>query len=139
MLGHSDQARTRGHEAAELAEQLSHAHARAFALHHAGTLHQFRLEGELLLQSIVGEPESERSHPRMVEAGGCFSQALDIARQRQAKSLELRAAISLGRLWQRQGKGADARRMLAEVYGWFTEGFDTPDLCEAKAFLDAWQ
>jgi predicted ATPase len=55
----------------------------------------------------------------------------------QAKSWELRAAISLARLWQRQGKRADARALLAEVYGWFTEGFDTADLQEAKALLAA--
>jgi predicted ATPase len=58
------------------------------------------------------------------------------ARQ-QAKSWELRAAISLARLWQRQGKRAEARELLAPVYGWFTEGFDTADLQEAKALLDA--
>ena len=60
-----------------------------------------------------------------------------MARRQQAKSLELRAAMSLARLWQHQGKRAEACRMLAEVYGWFTEGFDTADLQEAKALLDA--
>jgi len=250
MLGYPDQARTRSHEAAVLSEELSHAYTRVFALHHAGILHQFRrevelvranaetviplsrqggfirclaggmmrrgwalseqgaptegiaqiqaglatwrsmgvelgqplllahlaeaygrdrrpeeglrsitdaleiahrtseryyetellrLKGELLLQSITGEQESERDHPRVMEAEEYFSQALDIGRQRQAKSLELRAAMSLGRLWQRRGKEADARRLLEDVYGWFTEGFDTPDLREAKSLLDAWQ
>jgi predicted ATPase len=69
-------------------------------------------------------------------AAACFQQALDIARHQQAKSLELRAAMSLARLWQHQGKRATARQMLAEVYGWFTEGFDTADLQEARALLD---
>ena len=63
-------------------------------------------------------------------------QALDIARRQQAKSRELRAAMSLARLWQHQGKHTEARQLLAEVYGWFTEGFDTADLLEARALLD---
>jgi class 3 adenylate cyclase/predicted ATPase len=247
MLGYPDQARTRSHEAALLAEELSHAYTRVFALHHAGILRQFlrqvelvqenaeiviplsrnggfvrclaggmmrrgwalaelgattegigqmeaglatwrtmgvelgqplllahlaeaygrasrpeeglrvitealaiahrtseryyesellRLKGELLLQSVAGQ-ESDRYHPRVVEGEGCFSRAVAMARQRQAKSLELRAAISLGRLWNRQNKRADARRLLVEIYGWFTEGFDIPDLREAKSLLDA--
>ena len=74
---------------------------------------------------------------RRFEAEACFQRALDIARHQQAKSLELRAATSLARLWQQQGKRDDARQLLAEVYGWFTEGFDTADLQEAKALLDA--
>jgi len=68
-------------------------------------------------------------------AEDCFRQALDIALQQQARSLDLRAAMSLARLWQRQGKRADAQALLAEAYGWFTEGFDTADLREAKALL----
>ncbi len=68
----------------------------------------------------------------------CFRQALDIARRQGAKSLELRAAMSLGRLWQRQGKTEQARQLLAEVYAWFTEGFDTADLQEARALLEQW-
>jgi predicted ATPase len=70
------------------------------------------------------------------EAETSFRQALAIARRQQAKSLELRAAMSLTRLWQRQGKRAEARQLLAEVYGWFTEGFDTADLQEARVLLD---
>ncbi len=65
-------------------------------------------------------------------AEACFWKAIEIARKQQAKSLELRAAMSLARLWQ-QGKKAEAGPMLAEIYGWFTEGFDTADLKEAKA------
>ena len=70
------------------------------------------------------------------EAETCFHQALDIARRQQAKSLELRAAMSLSRLWQRQGKRDEARQLLAPIYSWFTEGFDTADLKEARALLD---
>ena len=68
----------------------------------------------------------------------CFYQALAIARHQQAKSLELRAAMSLARLWQQQGKCTEARALLAPIYEWFTEGFMTPDLQEAKALLDQW-
>jgi predicted ATPase len=66
----------------------------------------------------------------------CFQHAIDIARQQHAKSWELRAATSLVRLWQGQGKRAAARELLTPIYGWFTEGFDTADLQEAKAVLD---
>ena len=86
----------------------------------------YRLQGELLLV---------RSVEHHAEAETCFRHALDVARRQQAKSLELRAATSLARLWQRQGKRDDARALLAPVYGWFTEGFDTADLQEAKALL----
>jgi predicted ATPase len=71
------------------------------------------------------------------EAETCFHQALAIARHQQARSLELRAAMSLARLWQQQDKRTDARELLAPIYGWFTEGFDTADLQEAKALLVA--
>jgi predicted ATPase len=67
--------------------------------------------------------------------GSLFSAGLAVARRQQAKSLELRATISLSRLWQQQGKHDAARQVLAEVYNWFTEGFDTADLQEAKALL----
>ena len=70
------------------------------------------------------------------EAEACFLKAIEIARRQQAKSLELRATMSLARLWRHQGKGEEARKMLAEIYGWFTEGFDTADLKDAKAMLD---
>ena len=86
----------------------------------------YRLQGGLLLQLPL---------PDAGQAEACFQQALDVARRQQAKALELRAALSLARLWQEQGKRAAARQLLAELYGWFTEGFDTADLQEAKAWL----
>ena len=66
-----------------------------------------------------------------------FSPARAVAHRQQAKSLELRAALSLARLWQQQGKQAEAHALLAPIYGWFTEGFDTADLQEAQALLEA--
>jgi len=87
----------------------------------------YRLQGQLLLM---------RSIDNQSAAEACFHQALTMARHHQAKSLELRAAVPLSRLWQHQGKHDQARRLLGEVYGWFTEGFDTGDLREAKALLD---
>jgi predicted ATPase len=92
--------------------------------HHAAELH--RLKGKLRLT------QSPEPH---AEAEACFQQALAIARRQQAKSWELRAAMSLARLWQRQGKRAEARELLAEIYGWFTEGFDTADLQDARALF----
>jgi predicted ATPase len=94
--------------------------------HHEAEI--YRLKGELLLQRATGNND---------EAETCLHQALDIARHQQAKSLELRAATSLSRLWQHQGKRTEAHDLLAPLYGWFTEGFDTTDLQEAKALLDA--
>jgi class 3 adenylate cyclase/predicted ATPase len=88
----------------------------------------YRLKGELLLGG---------AGPGVEDAERCFRQALEIARRQSAKSLELRAATSLSRLLQRQGKREDARRLLADVYAWFTEGFDTADLKDARALLDA--
>jgi len=70
------------------------------------------------------------------DAEAYFLKAIEIVRQQQAKSLELRAVMSLSRLWQKQGKKDEARQMLAEIYGWFTEGFDTKDLQEAKVLLE---
>ena len=69
------------------------------------------------------------------EAEACFHKAIEIARQQEAKSLELRAVMSLSRLWQSQGKTTEARQILVEIYGWFTEGFDTADLQHAKTLL----
>ena len=87
-----------------------------------------RLKGALLLQ---------QSSDNATEAESCFHHAIHIACSQQAKSLELRAATSLARLWQQQGKRPEAHDLLAPVYSWFTEGFDTADLQEAKALLDA--
>jgi len=91
---------------------------------------------EAELSRLQGELTLARSAGQQAEAEACFQQALDIARRQQAKSWELRAAMSLARLWQQQGKQAKARALLAPIYGWFTEGFDTADLQEAKALLD---
>jgi predicted ATPase len=77
-----------------------------------------------------------RSAENYREAEACFQQALLVARHQQAKSSELRAAMSLSQLWQQQGQHAKARELLAPVYGWFTEGFDTADLQEAKVLLE---
>jgi predicted ATPase len=85
-----------------------------------------RLKGELLRRKGVE-----------MEAETCFQTALAVARRQQAKSLELRAAMSLSQLWQHQGRRRDGYNLLAPIYGWFTEGFDTADLQEAKALLEA--
>jgi predicted ATPase len=95
----------------------------------------YRLKGELLLTQEGNRLQAIGHREKMDEAEECFLKAIEIARKQQAKSLELRAAMSLSRLWQQQGKRAEARQMLAEIYGWFTEGFDTKDLQEAKALL----
>ena len=87
----------------------------------------YRLQGEFRVRQAVSDP---------AQAEACFQKALNIARQQQAKSWELRAALSLARLWQQQGKHAEARELLAPIYGWFTEGFDTADLQDAKALLE---
>jgi class 3 adenylate cyclase/predicted ATPase len=96
-----------------------------------GEAELYRLKGTLLLQ-----PKAQRPRAKVEEeAEECFLKAISIARQQGAKSLELRAVMSLSRLWQQQGKKAEAHQQLAEIYGWFTEGFDTKDLQEAKALL----
>jgi predicted ATPase len=87
----------------------------------------YRLQGEFLLRQAL---------PDVVRAEACFHQALAVARRQQAKSWELRSAMSLGRLWQQQGRREEARQLLAEVYGWFTEGFDTADLRDAMGLLE---
>jgi tetratricopeptide (TPR) repeat protein len=110
----------------------------------------YRLQGELLLNDERRTQNDERwkkvpkassiHHSsfiihRFAEAEAYFQQAIAIARRQSAKSLELRAVIGLSRLWQRCGKTAEARQLLAEVYSWFTEGFETADLQEARALL----
>jgi len=87
----------------------------------------YRLKGALLLQQAILDAS---------QAEACFHQALDIARRQQAKSWELRVALSLSRLWQQQGKRAEAYELLGPIYGWFTEGFDTADLQDAKVLLE---
>ena len=119
----------------------------------------YRLKGMLTLQSQaslgqvsdksqpspkskVQGPKSSNPKPQLLnpksqgEAETCFHKALELARKQHAKSLELRAAVSLARLWQRQGKKKEGRRLVSEVYGWFAEGFETKDLQEAKALLE---
>ncbi len=86
-----------------------------------------RLRGELLLMQPI---------PDAAKAETYLQQALDLAASQQAKSLELRAAMSLSRLWGQQNKMVEAQNLLAEIYDWFTEGFDTADLKEAKALLE---
>ena len=86
-----------------------------------------RLKGELLLR---------QNNSNVTEARSCFERAVEIARKQSAKSLELRATMSLARLLAKQGRRDEARTMLEEIHGWFTEGFDTADLIDAKALLD---
>ena len=110
----------------------------------------YRLKGELTLQSKISPGQVKTSQDKSeitnsqplapnpqaeAEAEGCFQQALDVARRQEAKSLELRAAMSLSRLWQQQGKRQEAYDLLAPIYHWFTEGFDTADLQDARALL----
>jgi predicted ATPase len=89
---------------------------------------RYRLKGELLL--MLPQPDTR-------QAERCFWQALTIARRQRARSSELRTALLLSRLWQRQGKRAEARQLLAEIYHWFTEGFASADLLEARRLLEA--
>lgn len=86
-------------------------------------------------QLSVASPQPPTPNPQS-EAEKCFLKAIEVARKQSAKSLELRAAMSLSRLWQQQGKKEEARQVLAEIYDWFTEGFDTKDLQEAKVLLE---
>jgi predicted ATPase len=86
-----------------------------------------RLQGKLYLWQTT---------PNAYQAEVCFHQALAVARRQEAKALELRAVMSLARLWQCQGKQSDARRILEDIYAWFSEGFDTIDLQEARALLE---
>ena len=98
---------------------------------HEAELH--RLQGELTPQPSGPGVPSRQAEP---EAEACFLKAIETARQQRAKLFELRAVMSLGRLRMRQGRQAEARSELAEIYGWFTEGFDTQDLQEARALLE---
>jgi tetratricopeptide (TPR) repeat protein len=92
----------------------------------------YRLKGELLLRKA----ETKDRAALEKEAEVCFRQSLDVARRQMAKSFELRTAISLGRLLKKQGKESEAKKLLKDIYGWFTEGFDTPDLKAAKELIE---
>jgi predicted ATPase len=92
---------------------------------------------EAEVHRVAGETALASPNPDIVKAEAHFENALAVARKQQAKSFELRAATSLARLWCDQGKRDEARNLLAPIYGWFTEGFDTRDLKEAKTLLDA--
>jgi DNA-binding winged helix-turn-helix (wHTH) protein/tetratricopeptide (TPR) repeat protein len=94
------------------------------------------LKGKLLLGQASQKQEGGNHREKITEAEACFTRAVNVARQQNAKSLELEAVLSLSRLWQQQGKPDEARGLLAEVHGWFTEGFDTADLKAAKALLE---
>jgi predicted ATPase len=113
----------------------------------------YRVKGELTLQSKQVQDKSRASHGQVednsentnpqspipnpqAEAEACFLKAIEIAQRQHAKSLELRAVMSLARLWQSQGKKGEAWQILVDIYGWFTEGFDTADLQEAKMLLE---
>jgi DNA-binding winged helix-turn-helix (wHTH) protein/tetratricopeptide (TPR) repeat protein len=143
------EAHRKGEQAEEglsaLAEALAQLERTGERLHEAEL---YRLKGELTLQQErqqatgngqqgrVTDPRSLTPDPQ-AEAEACFLKALEIAKKQHAKMWELRATVSLARLWQRQGKKEQARQMLGEIYGWFTEGFDTKDLQEVKALLEA--
>jgi class 3 adenylate cyclase/predicted ATPase len=126
-----------------LTEALVHAHKYAERLYKAEL---YRLKGELTLQQQlkVESPKSKVPNTQPLtpnpqaeaEAEACFLKAIEIARKQQAKSWELRASTNLARLWQQQGKQHEARNTLSEIYSWFTEGFDTKDLQEAKALIE---
>jgi predicted ATPase len=92
---------------------------------------------EAELSRLTGVLYLAHSPADQVEAEAHMRHALEVARRQGAKSLELRAAVSLSQLWQHQGKRDEARELLAPIYGWFTEGFDTADLQEAKVLLEA--
>jgi predicted ATPase len=96
----------------------------------------YRLQGELLLKA-EGREARLQDERREVTAEACFQQAIAIAQRQAARSWELRATVSLARLWQARGKKEEAHQMLEQIYAWFTEGFDTVDLREAEALLDA--
>jgi predicted ATPase len=102
------------------------------------TLQKFQVSGSTFHVDNPLRPGPSSGHAirnPQLDAEVCFLKAVEIARQQQTKSLELRAVLSLSRLWQQQGRKAEAREVLAEIYSWFTEGFATKDLQEAKALL----
>jgi hypothetical protein len=136
FLSYPDQARQHIEAALTLAQAVAHPMSLAQALYWAAWLHQLRREEHITQAYAATLQHTEHGRRQAVEVEECFQKSLTIAREQQAKSLELRAAMSLGRLWQRQGQRAEARGLLAPIYGWFTEGFDTADLQDAKALLE---
>jgi predicted ATPase len=132
LLGYPEQALARVHDALvteDALQALTEAHTRVEQHEERwweAEIH--RLQGVVLLRQTM-TPQAK--------AEACFQQALDVARRQEAKSLELRAAMSLASLWQQQDKQVEALALLAPIYGWFTEGFDTADIQEAKALLEA--
>jgi adenylate cyclase len=124
---------------AEVCDHLGHPEDGLQALAEAHTLVEQHEERwwEAEIHRLRGVLLPRQRGPQQAEAEAWLQRALDVARRQQAKSLELRAAMSLSRLWQQQGKQAKAYELLAPIYGWFTEGFDTADLQEAKALLEA--
>ena len=123
---------------AEVCDHLGHTEDGLQALAEAHTLVEQHDERywEAEVRRLRGSSCGSRGHRRR-RRETWLRRALDVARSQEAKSLELRAAMSLSRLWQQQGKQAEAQQLLAEVYGWFTEGFDTADLQDAKVLLAA--
>jgi predicted ATPase len=104
---------------------------------------QHRIKGELLLLKSRASnftrgntPRGTENHDLIFEAEACFLKALELARSQNAKSWELRATTSLARLWQQRNKKHEARVLLGDLYNWFTEGFDTADLKDAKALME---
>jgi adenylate cyclase len=116
--GRQDEALSTLQEAMAMAEEMEE---------HKYDFVRLRIKGELLLRQSDSDTKA---------AGTCFERAIEIARTQGAKWFELRATMSLARLLAQQGRRAEARKMLAEIYNWFTEGFDTADLIDAKALLD---
>jgi len=116
-----------------LTKELAGAHKTGERFYEA-ELH--RIKGELLLAQKGKSEKAKGKREEVSEAEGCFQKAIEVACSQSAKSLELRAVTSLSRLWQKQGRKNEARQKLAEIYGWFTEGFDTADLKEAKTILE---
>jgi predicted ATPase len=114
-----------------LAEALEIIHTHGLRLWEAEV---YRLRGEFLLARHGTGQKLTDQHAEAVAA--CFQQALEVARQQQVRAWELRTALSLSRLWQRQGRALAARQLLADIYGWFTEGFDTADLRAARTVVD---
>ena len=149
VLGYPDQALAQSHDALTIAEERSHPFTVAMALAYAAMIRQLRREVHTTLERAKATTTfcMEQGFPFFLALGtmlrgwalahqGGSGEDIEQIRRQQAKSLELRAAMSLAQLWRDQGKRAEARDLLAPVYGWFTEGFCTPVLQEAKALLD---